>query len=67
MGDHSGTSVCDDPLVLKKTLLVIETGTFHCNIIRRNKDQLVTGPCQITCVFKLLVLKTTVNIWLKHL
>ena len=51
----------------KPPVLVIETGTFHLNVIRRNYDQLVTGPYQIPCVFKMLGLKTTVTGWLKHM
>ena len=38
-------------------VLVIETGTFHRNVIKRNYDQLVTGPCQIPLV----------NSWLKYM
>ena len=45
----------------KTSVLVIETGTFHRNVIRKNLDQLVTGLCQITCVFKILGLKTKVK------
>ena len=45
----------------KNPVLVIETGTFHCNVIRRNLDQLVTGPCQLPCVLKMLGLRTTVK------
>ena len=48
----------------KNQVLVIETG---CNVIRRNKDQLVTGPCQLPCVFYDLGLRTTVNAGLKHM
>ena len=48
MDDHSGT---------QNTVLVIKTGTFHHNAIRRNQDQLVTGPCQIPCVFKMMGFK----------
>ena len=51
----------------KNPVLVIETGTFHRNVIRRNKDQLVTGPCQLPCVFYDLGLRTTVNAGLKHM
>ena len=65
MDDHSVTTICDDPQ--KTPVLVIETGTFHRNVIRRNYGQLVTGSCQIPCVFKMLGLKTTVNSWLKHM
>ena len=28
----------------KPSVLVMETGTFHRNVTRRNYDQLVTGP-----------------------
>ena len=48
-------------------VLVIETGTFHWNVMRRNKDQLVTGPCQLPCVLYDLGLRTTVNAGLKHM
>ena len=45
----------------KNPVLVIETGTFHRIVIRRNYDQLVTGPCQLPWVFKMLELGTTVT------
>ena len=45
----------------KNPVLVIETGTFYRIVIRRNYDQLVTGPCQLPWVFEMLELSTTVT------
>ena len=62
-----------DPLVMiltgsqKNPVLVIETGTFHHNVIRRNSDLLVTGRCQLPCVFRMLGLRSIVTGWLKRM